>query len=406
MVGSPDFWVSQVNGATARRSPGSTLKPFAYAAAIEQGMYTPATLMADVPTSFAGYRPENYTLEYSGSATVRRALVQSLNIPALRCVRQVGQPDFVQQLRNLGLTTLDHPAEHYGLGVVLGSCETTLLDLSNAYACLAREGIHLPLRFLRGEPATEATRIYSEATAFMVADILGGEERTLELVGHRADVFLPRIAWKTGTSSGHRDAWAIAYNPDYVVGVWLGNPNGSPAPQLVGGTAAAPVAGEIFRRLYPDGRSPWYEKPHGLKTRTVCARSGLAPNAHCSATTTDYFIPRISPSHKCPLCHRHGETWPPEIQAFLEERGMGETLTQKKTLRIETPAPGETFRLLPAAPGLRQEIKLAANSAGKIFWFIDGKLHDSNFWPLAKGAHTIACATPGGRTAQVNIHVE
>lgn len=406
MVGSPDFWKSQVNGAVARRSPGSTLKPFAFAEVLERGAATPSTVFADVPTRFANYSPENYSLEYNGPVSMRRALVQSLNIPALRCAKQIGVTDFVDRLRELGFSTLDRSANHYGLGIVVGSCETTLLDLVTAYACLARGGTWLPARFLCNEPVDEPRRIFSPETTFMMADILGGEERSEELVGHRADVFLPRIAWKTGTSSGYRDAWTIAYNPNYVVGVWLGNPDGTASSRLIGGSAAAPVAGEIFRRLYPTGESPWFEKPAGLKTRSVCAHSGQLPGKHCRAIASDYYVSRVSPISRCDV-HRENETvWPRDIQDFLEMRGMSETVVAEKKLQVTSPVPGETFRLLPASPGVRQAIALTAVSSGDVYWFIDGKQYNSDRWLLEKGRHTIACADVLGDSVQFQIFVE
>jgi penicillin-binding protein 1C len=150
LVGSPDFWNQrwrgQVNGATARRSPGSALKPFVYATAIDQGLCTPATMIADVPLAIAGFHPQNFDHEFSGPVTVREALVRSLNIPALRMAQQVGQFNLVTLLRQTGLRTLDKSASHYGLGVALGSGEVTLLDLANAYACFARGGEYRPYR--------------------------------------------------------------------------------------------------------------------------------------------------------------------------------------------------------------------------------------------------------------------
>lgn len=419
MVGSPDFWnvsaSGQVNGTVAGRSPGSTLKPFAYAAAMDQGFCTPATVMADVPMHFAGYTPQNYSLNYSGPVSVRRALVQSLNIPALECVDQVGLESFISTLHELGFSTLNRSAENYGLGIAVGGCEATLLDLSNAYACLARGGIWKPLRLLQQEAPAEQRAIFSPESAFMISDILSGDERSADLVGHMADAVLPRVAWKTGTSSGHRDAWAIAYNPDYVVGVWLGNPDGSASDALTGGSAAGPVVGEIFRRLYPDGNAPWYEMPSGLKTRTVCARSGCIPCTDCAATVEDYYIPRITSVAPCTIHHNGEEIWPAPIQGFLENRGMTETRKTAVTdLNLVSPVNGETFRLLPASPGIRQEIKLAADarSSDTLYWFIDNQLLQSAdashpiFWPLEKGAHTIACADAAGRTARANILVE
>lgn len=420
MVGSPDFWMvsaaGQVNGAVARRSPGSTLKPFAFAAAMDQGMYTPATMVADVPMHFAGYTPQNYSLEYCGPVSVRRALVQSLNIPALKCVERVGLDAFVGKLGELGLSTINQPAEHYGLGIAVGSCETSLLDLANAYACLARGGTWFPPHFLQEESLGETQRIFSEESAYMVADILGGDERSGELVGHMADVVLPRIAWKTGTSTGHRDAWAVGYNPEYVIGVWLGNPDGTGVEQLVGGSAAGPVVGEIFRQLYPEGSSPWFDRPKGIKTRSVCTLSGSVPSPECDTVVSDHYIPRISSVQPCGV-HRAGEeVWPAEVQAFLERRGRTEAgaVQQKKGLVINSPVDGENFHLLSSSPGLRQEIRFEASGTHvpELYWFVDNELFRTApsgqpvFWALEKGTHVVACADNGGNSVRVNIVVE
>ena len=236
MAGSPDFANNrnsgQVNGAMSRRSPGSALKPFAYALALDQGLYSPETVVADVPVDLAGYRPENFNRKYSGPVTVKSALIQSLNIPALLCVRQVGLDNFVNNLRNLGLASIDKSPDHYGLGIVVGSCEVTLFELVNAYACLARLGIYSDPVMIESRHHGKELRLFSEAAAYMIAEILSGDERALDLSGHMADVDMPRVAWKTGTSAGNRDAWSIAYNPEYVVGVWIGNPDGRPSPSL------------------------------------------------------------------------------------------------------------------------------------------------------------------------------
>jgi len=434
MVGSPDFWdraaSGQVNAATARRSPGSTLKPFAYAAAMEQGMYTPAAMIADVPANFAGYSPSNFNRNHHGPVSVRRALVESLNIPALRCVRRLGLESFVGDLRRLGLSTLGKPAAHYGLSIVVGTCETTLLELANAYACLARSGVYVPVRVLKDEDRDAGTRVYSAETAYMIADILGGNERAFDISGHIADVALPRVAWKTGTSTGHRDAWTIAYNPEYVVGVWIGNPDNASSRKLVGSVAAAPVAGEIFRRIYPDGDSPWYDRPGGLKLRKVCARSGAVPSDSCPATVTDHYQPGLSIAKKCDVHRRAGsggtgrvtEIWPPDIEKFLRTRGMEESAAWGSgnapgpdVLRIASPADGETFCLFDSAPGVRQELKLAAVSgiaARRLYWFVDGELLcDAGadrpvFWPLERGKHRVVCTDTSGNSDGIQIVVE
>ena len=232
---------------------------------------------------------------------------------------------------------------------------------------------------------------------------------------HMADAVLPRVAWKTGTSSGHRDAWTVAYNPEYVVGVWLGNPDGSPSDALVGGSAAGPVAGDIFRRLYPAGDSPWFAMPDGIETRAVCACSGLPPSQECSTLLADMHIPRISPTQPCAIHRDGGEHWPAELQAFMERNGVGDAVAAREDnpLGIETPVDGETYRLLPASPGIRQEIKIAASGSGDtLYWFVDNEFlrtasaGDPVYWPLEKGTHSIACADAAGRTARVSIVVE
>ena len=421
MVGAPDFWdasaAGQVNSAVARRSPGSTLKPFAYAMAMDQGLYTPASVVGDVPMHFAGYTPQNYSRAYCGPVSVRHALVQSLNIPALRCVEQVGLDSFVSRLRQLGFSTLDRSSDQYGLGIAVGGCETTLLDLVNAYACLARGGTWRPLHFFVEEEPSVEQALFSPESCYMIADILGGDERLDELVGHCAEVVLPRVAWKSGTSSGHRDAWAVAYNPDYVVGVWMGNPDGAASEELVGGSAAGPVVGEIFRRLYPEGRSPWFERPAGLRVRNVCARSGAVPCSDCAATECDDYIPRISAVAPCTVHQGNEEVWPAAIHQFLAQQRGGESESETATasdLKITAPVDGETFCLLPESPGIRQEIRFSAQSESgtPLYWFVDGQLLKQDaadrpvFWPLKKGAHTIACADASGCSARVGICVE
>jgi penicillin-binding protein 1C len=410
MVGSPDFLTCQVNGATAHRSPASTLKPFAFATAFDQGQLTPASILADIPTQFSGYSPENYNRQYAGPVTVRDALVQSLNIPALRCVEQIGTQPFIQQLQKLGLTTLDRSADHYGLGIAVGSCEATLLELANAYATLARQGTYIPLRVLTTSPQETPEQIFTPAAAYMIADILSGDERAQYLTGHCADTALPRIAWKTGTSSAYRDAWTLAYNPEYVVGVWVGNPDGTPSPKLLGNIAAAPIAGDIFRRLYPDGHSPWYAKPATLKTRQVCAVSGNLPCRFCTDTITDYCIDRVTHTKHCSVHHRDREQWPEPIQAFLNERGMSnQPDAPRATLSINTPSTGATYHLLPDLAGTTQKIKLSATSTEEPYWFIDSQpigRGQNLFWPPTPGTHTITCSTANGQTDQIKITVE
>jgi penicillin-binding protein 1C len=369
--------------------------------AIDEGLCAPETVVEDAPATFAGYRPRNFDRDYAGPVPVRAALVQSLNIPALRFAQRLGLEPVVRRLRALGLSTLDQPAERYGLSIAVGTCEVTLLDLANAYACLARLGVYRDAAWLEREPVAPGARLFSPEAAWLVADMLSGDEWSLDGWGHVADAALPRVAWKTGTSSGQRDAWCLAWNPEYVVGVWIGNPDGRASPALVGAGAAAPVAHQVFRRLYPAGRAPWFVRPAGLATRPVCAVSGLPPGPGCAVTLAADYIPGITAPAPCA---GHGLA------------GIGtDAAGRAPRTRIVAPAAGETFRLDADARHLAQSIALraqAADAAGDLHWFVDRRFlaraepGATVLWPLQPGPHLIACSDAQGRGDSVRIVVE
>ncbi len=424
LVGSPDYRESesgQVNCATASRSPGSALKPFIYALAFERGLATPSAVVADIPLSLGSWRPENFSRTFEGLVSVRDALVRSLNVPAVQLVRELAPEAVLAVLKSLGLSTLDRSAREYGLSIAVGTCEVTLLDLAAAYACLAREGLFLPPRLETREPPPVPRRIFSAAAAYLVAEILSGDERALLVSGHAAETRLPRFAFKTGTSNGLKDAWAIAWNPDYVVGIWFGNPDGRPSPALVGGEAAAPVAGEIFRRLYPGGDGPWYRKPANVVEREVCARSGQPAGSDCPVRATDLAIAGVSPSYPCRV-HRPGEAgefWPGEIAAYLEKSGLARAPARgatggRRRVAIASPAEDQTFALFPDLPAIPQGISLSASAPGaeRVFWFVDGVFFaesrpgEGGFWKLQRGDHVILCCDDAGNADGVRVRVE
>jgi len=432
MVGSPDFAAGpagQVNCATARRSPGSALKPFIFALALDHGLCTPGTVVPDVPGQFAGYEPRNFERCYHGPVTVRRALVNSLNVPAILYTRELGPANVLECLRSLGCTTLDKPAAHYGLGLAVGTCEVTLLELAGAYACLARLGRYKTVRSLGHEPGPDDRRVFSEAACYLLADMLGGDERALQQSGHIADVRHVRIAWKTGTSAGCRDAWTIGYNPEYVVGVWIGNPDGRGTPALIGAKAAAPVVMNLFGSLYPAGTAPWFARPRALARRQICASSGCLPGPHCPARIEDDFIPGLSANAVCTV-HRGGtcgnsEVRPPAVAAYLRTHGMTERtgphgpdaapaqVSGPRRLQIVSPAADTEYRLIEGIPVKSQGIKLAAVSdmPATLHWFVDGVLWQKTtsdepaFWPLRRGTHTIVCSAANGQSDRAVIRV-
>jgi penicillin-binding protein 1C len=408
MVGSPDYddldHAGRVNCAVMPRSPGSALKPVAYVMALDRGLITPGKVVDDSPIYFKDYIPKNFDYKFRGRVSVRRALADSLNIPALTLVNSIGLNKFVGCLQQLGLDSLNRTAEDYGLAVVLGSGEVKLINLVNAYACLARQGIYLPYRVLPSAPNASTTvsgrRVFSSGAAWMIADMLSGDERLTAISGNAADIELPRIAWKTGTSSGARDAWTVGYNPEYVVGVWLGNPDGCGSDGLLGVEDAAPIVMDVFRRIYPDGNSPWYDRPDTVAVRKVCPDSGCPAGRGCKSAVDDFYMPGVSDPAKCSL-HRRGTS----------KIGPGDPLAQTE-VRIRQPQNGEVFVLSDDIDASLQRISLTADcgDAGKLCWFVDGSPLASGSaaasWQLKKGRHEIICVLPTGKSDTVNITVE
>jgi len=419
LVGSPDYArprAGQVNGAVARRAAGSTLKPFAYALAIDRGLVTPATVLADVPARFRDFDPRNFSLEFLGRASVRDALVLSLNLPAIDLEQRVGQERFYAILRTLGFSSISKPAGHYGLGLVLGNAEVRLLDLANAYACLARGGSWAPARFIESPDPPSTRRVFSPEACWLISDILGGEERSMDATGHTADVRLAPMAWKTGTSAGLRDAWTVAWNPDVVVAVWAGNSDGAASEHLVGRKIATPVAWDLLRRLYPDNQGPWFARPAGIVPRAVCAESGCAPGPHCERRSEDWAIANVSRQGLCPV-HRDGTrpAWPPSVAAVLNRGAVPAPAESAGSVRILSPARDSTYRRMPDLDVDAQRLALdaASDRAGDpLHWFVDdrpvgrARVGQPLFWPLERGAHRIVCSTLGGVSDCVRITVE
>jgi penicillin-binding protein 1C len=369
--------------------------------ALDLGLITPGKIVDDSPIFFKDYIPKNFDYKFRGRVSVRKALVDSLNIPALTLVNRIGLNEFVERLHEFGLSSLDRSADDYGLTVVLGSGEVKLINLVNAYACLAREGVYRPYRVMPSAPGSELSggkRICSKGAAWMIAEMLSGDERAMACSGNTADIVLPRIAWKTGTSSGARDAWTVGYNPEYAVGVWLGNPSGAGADGLTGIDDAAPIVMDIFRNIYPAGDSPWYDRPDSVTVRKVCPDSGCPAGDRCAAAVDDFYMPGVSDPALCRLHSRQSE--------------RSTDLGNSTDIRITQPQNGEVFVLSDDLAAEIQRISLTAKcgGSGSPCWFVDGSPlsvnDDSISWQLIKGRHEIICVMPSGESDTVNITVE
>jgi len=393
LVGSEDYFApaaGQVNGAWAPRSAGSTLKPFTYALAFERGA-TPASIVADVPCEFSTatgvFAPVNYDRHCHGPVRHRLALANSLNIPAVRVLDELGGAAVLHaRLRACGLTTLAQPAEHYGLGLTLGNAEVRLLELANAYACLARLGEWRPWRLLEGAGDYKSpTRVISREAAWLVADVLADNRARALAFGLETPLrFDFPVACKTGTSTDYRDNWAVGYTPEFTVAVWAGNFDGSPMRGVSGVTGAGPVLHTIFQNLRTRFGTTWFEPPTGWVQREVHPLTGklVTEDARRSLTkdfaaVREWFPPdRLPPVSSAADFDASGRVLlPSEYRAWFQsgDNGFGDrvalaTRPQFTSLRVLSPVPGTVFYLDPDLPDSACRIALHASGGRECRW--------------------------------------
>ncbi len=301
------------------RSTGSVLKPFLYCAMLSEGELLPNTLVPDIPTQISGYMPKNYRLTYDGAVPASKALARSLNVPAVKMLQQYSGDKFINVLHKLKITSVDKPSDYYGLSLVLGGCEGSLWELCGAYASMARslrnyvgdgnfynpDDYHAPCYIYKGvrerECGTEDHSFYSAGAIYHTMKALTMVERPDEELSH--DLFASDrvVSWKTGTSFGFRDAWAIGVTGDYVVGVWAGNADGEGRPKIVGIKAAAPILFDVIR-LLPRGRMEIPVPYDDLENVTVCKKSGHLAGDNCPETE-EILVPAAGVySESCPYC--------------------------------------------------------------------------------------------------------
>jgi penicillin-binding protein 1C len=383
LVGSEDYFApgaGQVNGAWAQRSAGSTLKPFTYLLALERGA-TPATMVADVRTSFPSadgfYRPENYNRRCYGPVRYRTALGSSLNIPAVKVLIDAGGPEALhERLRLCGLTTLDRSAEVYGLGLTLGNCEGRLLEITNAYASLARLGEYRPWRVLTTGPT--APRRYSKPElVWQIADIMSDNSaRTLAFGMNSALRFNYPVACKTGTSTDFRDNWTIGFTPEFTVGVWVGNFDGAPMREVSGVTGAGPIFHAVMDHLRSERGTSWYRTPAEIVERTIHPLTGKLLAASDSRAIREKFLAGCLPAAESPLDYdSDGKvSLATEYAEWFQsgENGLADraVLATESPLRITSPLPGSIYVVDPDIPSSRA-IPLAVTGGGRVSWKSD-----------------------------------
>lgn len=463
LVGSADFFdeeaSGQVNGTIAPRSPGSALKPFIYALAMDRGIVSPESLLTDVPVDYSGYRPENYDSRFRGGVTVREALTSSLNVPAVNLAAQLdstsqqdfrGDGSFYTFLKEAGITTLTEPKEHYGLALVLGGCGVTLLELTSLYAGLANMGEFAPYRLKLSNENIRSVPLLKKGTAFILTEMLTEVERPDLPRCWESAVNLPKVAWKTGTSYGHKDAWSIGYSPQFTIGVWMGNFNPIGSPVIIGAEAAGPVLFDLFNVLSKQRESKWYVQPAEVKRREVCASSGMVMSPYCTHLKYEYYIPGVSPTETCMIHRAYAidkktgkclcshcrvgrdyemkvfEIWPPKIATWMRRSGISvdkipehypgcSTLIAGTGPVIHSPSAECEYVIRPGVDTQYQKILLEAsvsNDTRNIYWFMDKKLifcgapTEKVFITPVPGKHILVCMDEHGRSTEMNLVIK
>lgn len=434
LVGSPDFRseeAGQVNGALARRQPGSTLKPFTYALAFESGL-SPASRVRDEPAAWPAvggpFVPRNYGGLTFGPVRIREALGSSLNVAAVDALSRVGVERLYTLLGALDLLPPEGGPRELGLGLTLGVGEVRLLDLANAYAMLARGGVHRPAVALLdardpdGRPlplagAAGSRRLIDPVAAWWITDILRDDSARWRSFGRGGVLDMPwPVSVKTGTSSDWRDNWAVGYTAEWTAGVWVGDFSGRPLQRVSGVWGAAPLLRDLFARLAERGPLTSPAMPRGLAPVAVCPESGEPATERCPGRIMEYFRPEGDARSPCsahgvapgPLV-ADGATGRP-VESSAAPSRVGEPAVHRPT--ILRPVPDDIYFLDPALPVAAQSVMFEVRAdRGPLEWSLDGRLLARTLashrvaWPLGRsGRHRLVVESPEGR-AEVSFVV-
>ncbi|HEV8242130.1 MAG TPA: penicillin-binding protein 1C [Thermoanaerobaculia bacterium] len=494
LVGSFDFWDGahggQIAGFDVARSPGSALKPLIYALGIDRGLVLPDHLVPDVPVAYGNYTPQNFDGRFAGLVSLDDALSLSLNVPFVHLLDQLGLESFLGTMRSAGFRHLRNEPGFYGLSAAIGAVDVTPLEMAGLYAALAEDGRWRPLRVLRQPNAQACSQDRDCFAPLAVTSVSHREERSdeaisisrVQLASDQSDDSEPRlfspaaawltrrtlsrrdrpdfperrkwsgapahVHWKTGTSYGHRDAWAVGSGAQYTAAVWLGNFDNQGAFDLVGADAAGPILFDLLEGMEP-GRLPANETaPAGLEWLEVCAYSGYLPGAACPTRKRVLAVRAAVPTRRCPYhvavdvdlasglalqpaCRgdhrwetRSYVTWPASLRRWLGERQRWlpeppalapgcEAPPEPGELRILSPPQGQVLVLLPGVPVGRQEVPLQGEVGGgaALSWFVDGEYLGSApaderlWWEPVAGRHRITVVDAAGRTAERELQV-
>lgn len=454
LVGSANFFDAelqgQVDGTRAKRSPGSALKPFLYAMAIDQGLIHPLSVLKDAPVAFGPFSPENFDGAFMGPITATESLIRSRNVPAVSLASRLNSPSFYRFLQRSGVAQLASES-HYGLALPLGGGETTMEELVRLYALLPNRGRLRELRYQSEDvDAPDGERLLSDEASFMVLDMLRQNPRPDDLViqgvGQGA-----RVAWKTGTSWGFRDAWTVGVFGPYVLAVWVGEFDGRSNPAFVGVRAAAPL---FFRmvdavRAQPGYGEPAVTQPMNLARVEVCAASGDLPNLDCPQRATTWFVPGVSPirlsqvHRRVPVDTRSGrracppfdpattrwelhEFWSSDLMRLFAQAGIprrappaagdcADSEPAGAAPQIVSPLSGVSYSVREGQLG-SERLAFNANAEGdvrRLYWFVDDAFVGQSppgvalgWAPQRPGAYTLSVVDENGRSDRRELRVE
>ncbi|MGA9723852.1 MAG: penicillin-binding protein 1C, partial [Candidatus Binatus sp.] len=451
-IGSANYFQNQidgqVNGLLGRRSPGSALKPFIYALAIDQGLIHPQSMLKDTRIRIAAYNPENYDHDFLGPIDATSALVRSRNVPAIEVANMLRPPGLYGFLKKAGIRNL-RDESFYGLALALGGAEVSMEELAGLYAMLANGGELRPLIFTTPPPRAPGNplKLLSPEASYVVLDMLRRNPRPADDFTTSQVPTASAIPWKTGTSFGLRDAWAVGIVGPYVLGVWIGNFDGTPNANFIGREAAGPLFFQIVDALRARGplREALVHQHLNLKRVKVCALSGQLPGPYCDHLKETLFIPGKSPiatcsihrgvqidNHSglraCPgdtggLTTRTFEFWPSDILKLFRSAGLARKMPPpldpacRKFAGAGTPplisSPSRGITYSTAADG-GAEIPFAAVTDADsrvVYWFVDDQLvgtslsGESFMWKARPGSFLVRAIDQQGRAVAEQLKV-
>lgn len=459
-IGSADFFnasiAGQVDGTAAARSPGSALKPFVFALALQQGVIHPKSLLKDLPQRFGLFSPENFDRRFRGPITATEALVQSRNVPAVTLQAQLQQPDFYQWL-SANEVPLAQTADYYGLALALGGMEISMQQLVRLYAMLGNQGRYQPLQWLAKPDSNDfsdeevhkgAQQGLMPEAAFLTLQMLATQP-SLQNERLTALATAPEVAWKTGTSYAYRDAWTLGLYGDYVLAVWLGNFDGSSNPNLIGRNVAAPLFFSLLPLLgeQQQANQQLFAQRTQLNLREValCRQSYQLPNQFCPETESGWVIPGVSPvavsdlhrpvpvyrqtglracQHQPPLTELAVfEFWPSDIAALYQQAGIrlrqppayAQNCQQLSQTRAQPPQIVSPQPHLTYIPQAGQPLALQARFDGAVkqgYWFAGSRFlgavkpGETLFWPATTGHYQLRVQDDLGGISEIFLILE